>query len=140
MVITGRGFNAALFYLDFASNAADYDTTLHQTFIYAYSDSDSLFIQLSIRFNGEGTFVYNDTIPKLYNATDSITITNKNSHKSTYYSPVYIKNYLNITGYDNVGGHIKGLISGAFVNSFNKLDSLKISNGRFSVMRLPDVP
>jgi hypothetical protein len=138
LVITGYGFSSTVFYLNSDTNRGSYDTAHQWTFIKVGGDTDSLHIQLLIRFNGEGTFVYNDTIPKLYNATDSMTITNKNSQKTTYYSPVYVENYLNITGYDNVGGKINGVISGAFVNSFNKFDSLKISNGRFSVPRLPD--
>ena len=139
LVISGYGFTSTVFYLNPGVSAGHYDTTLHQTFITAKEDTDSLHLELLIRFNGESQFVSIDTIPKLYNATDSITITNKNSQKVTYYSPVYIKNYLDIINYDNVGGHIRGLILGDFVNSFNNRDTLKISNGRFSVTRLPDV-
>lgn len=139
LVITGYSFNSAVFYLNPINSSGYYDTTLHQTFIVANEDTDSLHLQLIIRFNGEASFIAQDTIPGHYNETDSMMITNKNGQKTTFYSPVYVKNYLYITEYGSVGGYIEGLISGNFVNSFNKLDSLKISNGRFSVLRLPDV-
>src|SRR6185437_9886639 len=86
LVITGYGFNSIAFYLNPSNSAGHYDTSLHQTFIAANEDTDSLHLELLIRFNGESAFSFNDTIPKFYNATDSLTITNKNNQKVTYYS------------------------------------------------------
>jgi len=140
LVITGHGFSSAVFYLNSPLNGGYYDTSFHQTIISAGADTDSIQIQVFISFSGASSFIYNDTIPKLYDATDSLLVISKASQKKTYYRPLYINNYMDITSYDNAGGHIKGSISGTYLNPLNNLDSLKIFNGRFSVLRLPDVP
>jgi len=138
MVITGYGYSGATFYFNFAKDTGFYDTTQHQTSLYAVEDTDSLHLQVRIHFSGEATFLGQDTLPGLYNVSDTILFTNKNSLKTTTYGFVAFRNYLTITGYDNAGGHIEGVFSGAFVNTLPPLDTLRVSNGRFAVTRVPD--
>jgi len=137
MAISGAGFSNTVFYL--STTAGYYDTSLHQTFLSLVEDSNSVNITIHFHFNGEANFNAQDTLPGPYNVSDTITIYNQLSKKTIVYWPLYTNDILNITTYDNVGGHIDGAFSGTYLNNTDVLDTLKVSNGRFSIIRLPDV-
>jgi len=139
MVITGYGYSNATILFNTANSSGYYDTAFHKTFVNLVEDTDSLHFQVHFHFNGNTYFAAQDTIPGPDNVSDTIVITNKNNQKTTVYRPTYANDFLTINTYDNAGGHINGVFSGSFINSSNLKDTLIVSNGRFSILRLPDV-
>ncbi len=139
MVISGDGFSGTTFYFNTANSSGYYDTSFHQTSLSLVEDTDSINLQIHFHFSGETYFAAQDTLPGLNNVSDTILIANKSSQKFNIYRPLYINDFLTITSFDNAGGHINGVFSGFYINNSNYKDTLKVSNGRFSIIRLPDV-
>lgn len=47
---------------------------------------------------------------------------------------------LNVTSYEAVGGKVSGTLSGQIVDAVDTLNSISISNGNFSGLRVTDIP
>src|SRR6185312_5322728 len=139
MIVSGNGLSNTTLNFKAGDCKGFYDTSLHITSIYLSTDTDSVTLQVHIHFNGESAFNAQDTLPGLYNVSDTIVFYNENTQNHTYYLPVYVNDLLTITTFDSPGGHINGVFSGPYINQRNVLDTLKVTNGRFSILRLPDV-
>lgn len=139
MVLSGYGFLNTTFVFNQGDCSGYYDTTLHITSINLSGDTDSVGVSLFIHFNGESVFAAQDTLPGPNNVSDTIAFYNRNTQNHTYYYPLYLNDVLMITAFNNPGGVINGTFSGPYINKANFHDTLKVTNGRFSVTRLPDV-
>jgi hypothetical protein len=140
-VISGDNYVSSLFLMNLAdSNNGYYDTTMqrNRTFVNAVGDSIKSHINVQLNFLGSPGYANARDTSLTKHDIVNIKLFDKTSQVSFNYASVPGKTLLFITKYDYYNGRISGSFRGPFVNLSQLSDTVKITDGRFSVLRLPD--